>query len=106
MNIYSGYVGPVEQGSFVILNTLYSFFFCTGHGFQQAGSALIGSNIGRCDIIRAKQYMNVLFITFELVLLFQIIMEWTYREQLISWMTNLKDVKACIMRNFIYFALN
>lgn len=106
MNIFSGYVGPVEQGSFVILNTLYSFFFCTGHGFQQAASALIGSNIGRCDIHRAKEYMHVIFITFELFLLIQIIFEWTFREQLISCMTNLKDVKACILANFLYFALN
>lgn len=56
MQFMSGYFGVASQASNVLLMTILSFGFMAALGLQQASSTLVGQEIGKGDIVAAKQY--------------------------------------------------
>lgn len=79
MTLVAGYIGMKEQASQVILISLYSITYSTGYGFQQPGCTMIGQNIGRCNIQKAREYMKALMLVFAVVMTVQLSVLWIYR---------------------------
>ena len=61
MTLESGYLNVDDQAAQVVLINLLSILFMFSIGMQQATSSLIGQEIGRNNVRKAKQILNVVY---------------------------------------------
>lgn len=106
MTLVACYISIKEQASLIILLSLYSVAYSTGFGMQSPGSTMIGLNIGKCNIPKAKEYLKAIFLVFTIVLSLQMSAFWIFRHEIINWMTNIKELRECLHSMFIIFILN
>lgn len=92
MTLVAGYIGIKEQASQVILISMYSVIYCTGYGFASPGCTMLGQNIGKCNIPKAKEYLKALIVVYIIFQLIQLSIYWIYRVEIVTWMTNLVEL--------------
>ena len=56
MILISGYIGVVQQASCIIIMNIVAFAYMVAMGLEQAACTLVGMQIGKGDIIKAKQF--------------------------------------------------
>ena len=78
MTLVAGLIGLTEQASQVLLMSLYSLPYATGHGLSSPGCTMIGLNIGCSNVKKAKEYMKAALIVFVGSLVVQVSVFWYY----------------------------
>ena len=93
MTLMSGYLGVTEQASQIVLMNLIAFLFMAACGFQTAAGALIGQQIGKNDVAKAKQYYYVASHLAFVFLAIVVALFVYFKEVSIGLFTNIKSVK-------------
>lgn len=87
MVIISGYIGVNEQAATVIVMNLVGLLYAFGSGFDGAACALIGQQIGKGNLLKAKQYFQTLCITTITLLIQYTLFFFTMRHTILSVFT-------------------
>ena len=58
MILISGYLGVVEQASCILIMNIVALCYMVAIGFEQASCTLVGMQIGKGDIHKAKQFYS------------------------------------------------
>ena len=92
MILISGLLGVEEQAVQVILMTLVAYFFHFSNGFSFAASALIGQQIGKGDLEKAKLFYGSFRIITGISLMITSSLLYFFRRQILSSFSSDKQI--------------
>lgn len=106
MTLIAGWIGVTEQASQVVLISLTTFSYATGQGLSSPGCTMIGLNIGRSNVTKAKEYMKAVLIVLVFSLIIQVSLFWYFKHQIVNRMTSIPELKVMIDLVYPLFLLN
>ena len=93
----SGLFGVYTQAAQIVMMNISMFFYFIAQGFAFASTQLIGSHLGKGDLIGAKQYLRVIQFNCTLIFLGVVYLIYYVKNEFVSGLTSIPEVHKIAM---------